>query len=92
MMESVFQICISGLLNTNYGKRQNNKHIIDIMGEAYFAPLFFVAGIEALKEIIATKSDSEVSSLFNGQIPTGVIRKKVNEIHIVLNKKGKLIS
>ena len=69
-----------------------NKRIVDIMEEAFMMPLFFVAGVEALKEKISTMDDKDVTLIFGNLIPATAIRKKVDEIHAILNDKDSLIS
>ena len=69
-----------------------NKRIVDIMEEAFLMPLFFVAGIEALKDKINTMRDEEVTSIFNNLVPAQTIRKKVDEIHVTLSDNETLIA
>lgn len=73
-------------------KKTINKRIIDIMEEAFMMPLFFVAGIDALKEKVAKMSDPEVALLFGNLIPAKAIRRKLDEIHTTLNDNDALIS
>ena len=62
-----------------------NKRITDVMKEVFLMPLFFVAGIDALKEKIKVMDDPDVSLIFSNLIPAKAIRKKVEEIQQILN-------
>jgi hypothetical protein len=66
-----------------------NQRITDIMEEAFFMPLFFVTGMNALKEKISTMNDPDVALLFGNLIPVQAIRKKVDEIHSILNNNDR---
>jgi len=68
-----------------------NQRITDIMEEAFLMPLFFVAGINALKEKISTMDDPDVALLFSNLIPAQAIRKKIDEIHSILNNNDRVL-
>lgn len=69
-----------------------NKRITDLMNEAFLMPLFFVAGIDALKDKISTMEDKEVALLFSNFIPAQLVRNKVEEIQQILNDNNANIS
>lgn len=69
-----------------------NKRITDVMNEAFLMPLFFVAGIDALKEKISTMDDADVTLIFGNLIPAKAIRKKVEEIQQILKDSSANIS
>lgn len=69
-----------------------NKRITDLMDEAFLMPLFFVAGIDALKEKISTMNDADLVLIFSSLIPAKAIRTKVEEIRQILNDSSTNIS
>lgn len=69
-----------------------NKRITEVMDEAFLMPLFFVAGIDALKEKISTMGDTDVTLIFGNLIPANAVRKKVEEIQQILNDSSTNIS
>lgn len=74
-------------------KKQNktiNQRIEEIMKEAFLKPLFFVNGINALKEKVEGMEDKEVCALFANQISAKTIRIELNRIHEILNDNNLL--
>lgn len=55
------------------------------MREAFLKPLFFVHGINALKEKMVGMSDKEVCKLFANQVSAKTIRTELDRICQILN-------
>lgn len=64
-----------------------DQRVNNIMKEAFFMPLFFVIGINALKEKMETMSDKELAQYFGYKHCRLSLRKQIIRIHAQLNEK-----
>lgn len=67
-----------------------NDWIEEIMGEAFLKPLFFLYGINALKEKVEGMDDKDVCALFMNNLSAKSIRTELDRIHKILNDNNLL--
>ena len=68
------------------------KRVVEIMNEAFFMPLFFVMGINVLKERAESISDKELAKMFGNLYSGSSIRKQIIRTHVRLDQENIRIS